>query len=84
MAISANFNPNAGVLAANGSNQDDAIVVTRNAPGGNRDDAIVTRRNAAGVLVINGSAVPIVGGTAAVASTAELQLSGLVRLKHRF
>jgi Ca2+-binding RTX toxin-like protein len=60
--ISAVFLPGVGALSIFGSAQDDTIVVSR---------------NAAGNLLVNGGAVPIVGGTPTVANTALIQEFGL-------
>jgi Ca2+-binding RTX toxin-like protein len=54
MAISSTFDPNTGVLSTTG---DDV------------DNTITTSRNAAGTILVNGGAVPIVGGAATVANT---------------
>ena len=61
MAITATFSPSAQVLSEFG----DQV-----------DNAIVTSRDAAGQIVVNGGAVPIQGGTATVASTAQIQVFG--------
>jgi hypothetical protein len=58
MAISSNFNPATGVLAATGDNGKNAITFGR---------------DAAGNLLVNGGAVAIAGGTATVANTAQIQ-----------
>ncbi len=62
MAISGNFNPGAGVLAAVGDNAKNAITFSR---------------DAAGTLLVNNGAVPITGGTATVANTTQIQGFGL-------
>jgi hypothetical protein len=61
MAISSIFDPNTGVLTTTG----DYL-----------DNAIVTSRNAAGSIFVNAGAVPIQGGTATVANTAEIRVVG--------
>src|SRR5262245_22054317 len=61
MAITASFLPGAGVLTEFG----DSI-----------DNTIVTSRDAAGQILVNGGAVPIVGGTATVANTSLIQVFG--------
>jgi hypothetical protein len=40
------------------------------------DNTIVTSRNAAGQILVNAGAVPIQGGTATVANTAQIQVFG--------
>src|SRR5258708_6104143 len=61
MAISAIFNPITGILTEFG----DAL-----------DNTLTTSRDAAGTILINGGAVPVMGGKATVANTAQLQLFG--------
>src|SRR5499426_4103822 len=61
MAVSSKFDPATGLLTAAGDNLDNTITVGR---------------DAAGVILINGGAVPIVGGTPNVANTTQIQLSG--------
>src|SRR5262245_61780591 len=61
MAITARFNPFASLLTEFGD-------------AGN--DTITTSRDAAGQLLINGGAVPILGGTATVANTSQIQVFG--------
>src|SRR5512133_675979 len=61
MAIKATFSPTAGLLTEFG----DSL-----------DNAIVTSRDAAGQILVNGGAVPIQGGTATVANTAQMQVFG--------
>ena len=61
MAITGIFNPTDGVLTALG----DAL-----------DDTITASRDAAGKILLNGGAVPIIGGTSTVANTATIQLFG--------
>src|SRR5262245_29703306 len=58
MAVTAFFNPSTGVLTVFGDNLDNNIVISR---------------NAAGVILVNGGAIPILGGTATVANTALIQ-----------
>src|SRR5436853_2244808 len=41
-----------------------------------QDNTIVTSRDAAGKILVNGGAVPIVGGTATVADTTTIQVFG--------
>src|SRR6202023_539035 len=62
MAISASFDPTAGHLTALGDSLDDAITASR---------------DAAGNILLNGGAVPVVGGSPTVANTTQLQLFGL-------
>ena len=61
MAISATFNPGAGVLTVFGDSLNNAITFSR---------------DAAGTILVNGGAVPIVGGTATVANTTLIQAFG--------
>src|SRR4051812_11963788 len=61
MAISSSFDPNTGVLTTTG---DDV------------DNTITTSRNAAGTILVNGGAVPIVGGAATVANTSLITAFG--------
>src|SRR5262245_9502397 len=61
MAVTATFSPGPGLL---------------NAFGDNLDNTITTSRDAAGNLLVNGGAVPIVGGTPTVANTALTQAFG--------
>jgi Ca2+-binding RTX toxin-like protein len=61
MAITAFFNPGAGVLTEFG----DAL-----------DNTITTSRNAAGTILVNGGAVPTLGGTPTVANTGLIQVFG--------
>jgi Ca2+-binding RTX toxin-like protein len=61
MAITAFFNRGAGVLTEFG----DAL-----------DNTITTSRNAAGTILVNGGAVPILGGTPTVANTSLIQVFG--------
>ena len=62
MAISSTFSPATGVLTAFGDSAGNAITVSR---------------DAAGTLLVNGGAVPIVGGKATVANTTRIQGFGL-------
>jgi len=61
MAITASFDPGAGVLSELG----DSL-----------DNTITTSRDAAGTILIDGGGVPIVGGTAMVANTGLIQAFG--------
>jgi Ca2+-binding RTX toxin-like protein len=61
MAITASFVPGTGVLTATGDGLDNAITASR---------------DAAGNILVNGGAVPIVGGTATVANTTLIQAFG--------
>src|SRR4051812_31338586 len=61
-AVTATFNPNAGVLTVNG----DAL-----------NNTITVSRDAAGKILVNGGAVSVAGGTATVANTARIQVNGL-------
>jgi Ca2+-binding RTX toxin-like protein len=61
MAISAIFNATADQLTALGDSLDDAITASR---------------DAAGNILLNGGAVPVVGGTPTVANTTSIQLFG--------
>jgi Ca2+-binding RTX toxin-like protein len=62
MAIVSSFNPNAGILTTFG----DSL-----------DNTLTTSRNAAGTILVNGGAVPVVGGTPTVANTSLIQVFGL-------
>jgi Ca2+-binding RTX toxin-like protein len=62
MAVTATFNPGAGVLTEFGDNL---------------DNTIVTSRDAAGTLLVNGGAVVVKGGTATVANTSLITVFGL-------
>jgi Ca2+-binding RTX toxin-like protein len=62
MAITAFFNPGTGVLTVMGDNLDNNIVISR---------------NAAGVILVNGGAVAVHGGTPTVANTSLIQGFGL-------
>src|SRR5262245_8379352 len=61
MAITARFLPGTGQLTEFG----DAL-----------DNTIITSRNAAGQILVNGGAVPVLGGTATVANTALITAFG--------
>ena len=61
MATTATFNAGAGLLTEFGDNA---------------NNSIVTSRNAAGQLLVNGGAVPVLGGTATVANTSLIQAFG--------
>src|SRR5436189_5670272 len=61
MAITSTFDPSTGVLTTIG---DDL------------DNSITTSRDAAGNILVNGGAVPISGGTATVANTSLISVSG--------
>jgi Ca2+-binding RTX toxin-like protein len=61
MAITATFNPVTGVLTVQGDSFDNSIVASR---------------DAAGLILINGGAVPIAGGTPTVANTVLIQMFG--------
>ena len=61
MAIKATFSPTAHLLTEFG----DTL-----------DNTIVTSRDAAGQILVNGGAVPVQGGTATVANTAQIQVFG--------
>ena len=62
MAITASFNAAAGVLSIFSDNLDNTVTVSR---------------NAAGNILINGGAVPVLGGNPTVANTALIQAFGL-------
>jgi Ca2+-binding RTX toxin-like protein len=61
MAVTAFFSPTTGVLTVFGDNLDNNIVISR---------------NAAGMILVNGGAVQILGGTATVANTSLIQAFG--------
>jgi Ca2+-binding RTX toxin-like protein len=61
MAITSSFDPVTGVLSTIGDDN---------------DNAITTSRDAAGNIFVNGGAVPISGGTATVANTSLISISG--------
>jgi len=61
MAVTASFIPASGVLSVLGDSNSNAITVSR---------------NAAGSILVNGGAVTIIGGTATVANTAQIQVFG--------
>ena len=58
MAIKASFIPGAGLLSVFGDDLDNAVTISR---------------NAAGLILINGGAVQIIGGTPTVANTTQIQ-----------
>src|SRR5262245_375028 len=60
-AITTSFDPSTGVLKISGDEQDNIIVVGR---------------DAAGAILVNGGAVPITGGPATVAKTKRIDLFG--------
>src|SRR5687768_10478565 len=62
MAITASFNAGAGLLSIFADNPDNTVTVSR---------------NAAGNILINGGAVPVLGGNPTVANTALIQAFGL-------
>jgi Ca2+-binding RTX toxin-like protein len=62
MAVTARFFPGAGKLTEFG----DVL-----------DNALTTSRNAAGTILVNGGAVPVLGGTPTVANTSLIQVFGL-------
>src|SRR3954464_912880 len=62
MTITSSFLPGAGLLSVLG----DAL-----------GNVITTNRDAAGSILVNGGAVPIVGGKATVANTNKIQVFGL-------
>ncbi|MGD9879434.1 MAG: beta strand repeat-containing protein [Reyranella sp.] len=62
MAIKASFTPGAGLLSVFGDELENSITISR---------------NAAGLLLVNGGAVAITGGTATIANTARMSLFGL-------
>jgi Ca2+-binding RTX toxin-like protein len=61
LAVTASFLPGAGVLTVFGDNLDNNVTVSR---------------NAAGVILVNGGAVSVLGGTPTVANTAQIQVFG--------
>lgn len=61
-AVTAFFTPGAGTLSVFGDNLDNNIVISR---------------NAAGAILVNGGAVPVLGGTPTVANTASMTVFGL-------
>ncbi|HEY4891473.1 MAG TPA: calcium-binding protein, partial [Reyranella sp.] len=61
MAIKASFSPSTGLLSVFGDSADDTITVSR---------------NAAGQILINGGAIPVMGGQATVANTTLIQVFG--------
>jgi Ca2+-binding RTX toxin-like protein len=60
-ATTATFNPIAGELTVTGDGLDNNIVISR---------------NAAGTILVNGGAIPVVGGTPVVANTALIRVFG--------
>jgi hypothetical protein len=60
-AVTASFSPGSGVLTVFGDANNNTIVISR---------------DAAGKLLVNGGAVAVVGGTATVANTAQIQVFG--------
>src|SRR4051794_29137177 len=62
MAVTASFTPGSGVLTVFGDNLNNSTTLSR---------------NAAGQILVNGGAVPVVGGTPTVANTALMQVFGL-------
>jgi Ca2+-binding RTX toxin-like protein len=62
MAVTATFIPGAGLLSAFGDNLNNTITFSR---------------NAAGNILVNGGAVPVLGGTPTVANTGKIQAFGL-------
>jgi Ca2+-binding RTX toxin-like protein len=61
-AVNAFFTGGAGVLSVFGDSSDNTIVISR---------------NAAGTILVNGGAVPVIGGSATVANTSLIQIFGL-------
>ena len=61
MAITASFSPGAGLLSVFG----DAL-----------DNTITISRDAAGTILVNGGAVPVIGGQPTVANTTLIQVFG--------
>jgi Ca2+-binding RTX toxin-like protein len=61
MAITATFSPTPGLLSEFGDNS---------------NNTIITSRDAAGRILVNGGAVPVVGGPATVANTSLIQVFG--------
>jgi Ca2+-binding RTX toxin-like protein len=61
MAVTATFSPGAGFLSVFGDGLGNSITVSR---------------NAAGTILVNGGAVPVIGGTPTVANTKKMQLFG--------
>jgi Ca2+-binding RTX toxin-like protein len=62
MAVTATFIPAAGILSVFGDGLDNTVTFSR---------------NAAGTILINGGAVPVLGGTPTVANTSRIQAFGL-------
>jgi Ca2+-binding RTX toxin-like protein len=61
MAITASFNPSASLLSVFGDNLDNNVDISR---------------NAAGTILVNGGAIPVLGGIPSVANTALIQVFG--------
>src|SRR5215211_4706863 len=61
-AVTASFSPSSGVLSVFGDANNNTITVSR---------------DAAGKLLVNGGAVAVIGGTATVANTSQIQVFGL-------
>ncbi len=61
-AVTASFNPQAGLLSVLGDSLDNSITISR---------------DAAGTILVNGGAVVVVGGTPTVANTSLIQVFGL-------
>jgi hypothetical protein len=62
MAVTANFSASTGVLSVFGDNLGNAVTISR---------------NAAGIILVNGGAVKVTGGTPTVANTARMKVFGL-------
>jgi len=62
MAVTSSFNPSFALHSTNGDSADNTIEVSR---------------DVAGKLLVNGGAVPVLGGTPTVANTAEVRVFGL-------
>ncbi len=73
----------AGAFAATAGTADAAVTSSLNAAGvlsvsgDNLDNSIAISRNAAGGILVNGGAVPTIGGTPTVANTTLIQVFGL-------
>jgi Ca2+-binding RTX toxin-like protein len=72
----------AGVLAATTATASAAVTATFSAgtlsiTGDSLDNNVAVSRNAAGQILVNGGAVPVIGGTPTVANTATIKLFGL-------
>src|SRR6059036_1151826 len=61
-AVTATFLPNAGILSVFGDSLANTVTVSR---------------DAAGKILVNGGAIPVLGGTPTVANTATIQVFGL-------